>query len=201
MRVHPATSRDFWMIGVARNSAVITRCAALRGARLKPVAMDHESCALLRALPEFDAILDIGYGRSTLHVATEEGPASLQVPVGGVELTRAIERELTIDERTAEKRKRILGAAGAGERAQAALVGDLAALIQRARRLRRIDRIALCGNGARLARLSSDLASAAAAVVEIPVSKALRSQAYPEDVIRSGAPDWTLAAGLALWRI
>jgi hypothetical protein len=29
----------------------------------------------------------------------------------------------------------------------------------------------------------------------------LQSDGYPEDVIRSGAPDWTLAAGLTLWSV
>jgi Tfp pilus assembly PilM family ATPase len=127
-------------------------------------------------------------------------PATLQTFNGGADVTRAIERELRVDERTAEKRKRILGTAGAGERARAALACDIAALLQSARGSRSITRVALVGNGARLPGLAADVETATGAACELPVSDALRGDAYPEDVVRSGAPDWTLATGLALWR-
>lgn len=201
VRVHPVGgNRDLWMVGVARNAAILTRCAALRAAKLKPLAIDHEACALTRTFPHYDAVLDIGHRRCTLHVRREDGPATLQVLSGGSDLTRAIQQDLSLDERTAEKRKRILGTAGAGERARAALVADIASLVEQGRRLVPIERVALCGNGARLPGLPRDLESATTARVETPVGSALHNADYPEDVLRSSAPDWTLAAALALWQ-
>lgn len=201
VRVHPAAGNSgMWMVGIARNAAILTRCAALRAAKLKPLAIDHEGCALIRTFPQYDAVLDIGHRRSTLHVSRDGGPATLQILTGGSDLTRAIQRDLSLDERTAEKRKRILGTAGAGERARAVLVADIAALVEQGRRLVPVERIALCGNGARLPGLSRDLESAAKARVETPVGSALHDADYPEDVVRSSAPDWTLAAALALWQ-
>lgn len=201
VRVHRLEGRaHLWAVGVARANAVNERLSILRRAGLKPVAVDHESCALLRALNGFDAVLDIGHRRSSLHVATEGTPVTLHAYSGGADVTRAIERELSVDTRTAEKRKRIVGTAGAGERAKSMLAGDLAALIATARRDFRVDRVALVGNGARLAGLGADIARASGASVEIPVAEPLHSGSYPHDVARSGAPDWTLASGLALWK-
>lgn len=198
VRVHGSDSAGSWTVGIARSAAVLTRCAAVRGAGLRPIALDHEACALLRALPAHDAILDIGYRRTNLHLAGAQSPVTLQTLTGGADVTRAIERDLGIDERSAEKRKRILGTAGAGERVRAAFLADLEALIAQARRMRPIARIALCGNGARLAGLQHELQDAARVPIEVAVSAMLRGE-YPEDVLRSSAPDWTLAAGLARW--
>lgn len=200
VRIHPIDAGSgVWALGIARSSALVTRMAALRAARLRPVAVDHESCALARALPEFDAIVDVGHHRTSVHVLTAQTPVTLQAYNGGADVTRAIERELLLDERTAEKRKRILGTAGAGERARAALAADIAALLHNAGTTQGIARIALVGNAVRLGGLATDLEAATGALCEVPVSDALRSDGYPHDVIRSSAPDWTLAAGLALW--
>lgn len=200
IRIHPIDrGMGLWALGIARSSAIVTRVAALRAARLRPVAMDHEACALARALPGFDAIVDVGHQRTSLHLMTKQTPVTIQAYNGGADVTRAIERELSLDTQTAEKRKRILGTAGAGERARAALACDVAALIHHARGMHAISRIALVGNAARLAGIAADLESATGALCEMPVSDALRGDNYPEDVIRSSAPDWTLAAGLALW--
>lgn len=201
VRIHPVDAEaGLWALGIARSSAIVTRVAALRAAGLSPIAMDHEACALVRALPGFDAIVDVGHQRTSMHILTKETPVTLQAYNGGADVTRAIERELSLDAQTAEKRKRILGTAGAGERARAALTSDIATLIHHARGTRAISRVALVGNAARLAGMTADLESATGALCEIPVSEALRGQQYPEDVIRSSAPDWTLAAGLTLWR-
>lgn len=200
VRIHPVDPAcGFWALGIARSSAIVTRVAALRAAGLKPVAMDHEACALARALPGFDAIIDVGHQRTSVHIITKQTPVTLQAYNGGGDVTRAIERELSLDVQTAEKRKRILGTAGAGERARSALTSDIAALIHHARGTHAISRVALVGNAARLAGMAADLESATGALCEMPVSEALRGHSYPEDVIRSSAPDWTLAAGLALW--
>lgn len=200
VRVHAAgRSANVWAVGAARRHAVVARVHMLRRARLKPVGIDHEACALLRALPAYDAVLDVGHQRSSLHIRTAHAPVTLQAYNGGADVTRAIERELSIDARTAEKRKRILGTAGAGERARAALGADLIALVAQARRTYPLARIALTGNGARLPGLAPDLEAATGAHFEFAVGDVLRGHGYPDDVSRSGAPDWTLAAGLSLW--
>lgn len=200
VRIHPLDATGgVWALGVARSSAIVTKNATMRAARLKVLAIDHEACALSRALPGFDAIADIGHQRTSLHVMTGHTPVTLQAYNGGADVTQAIERDLSLDSQTAEKRKRILGTAGAGERARAALTSDIAGLIQSARSSHLIRRIALVGNSSRLAGLSGDLEAATGALCELPVSDVLRCGEYPEDVIRSSAPDWTLAAGLALW--
>jgi Tfp pilus assembly PilM family ATPase len=200
VRIHPIDrAANSWALGIARSSAILTRLAAIRAAGLKPVAMDHEACALARALPGFDAIVDVGHQRTSLHVVTSQLPITLQTYCGGADVTRAIERELCVDSRTAEKRKRILGTAGAGERARASLTSDIISLIHNARATHAINRIALVGNAAKLAGVAEDLEAATGALCEMPVSEALRGENFLEDVIRSSAPDWTLAAGLSLW--
>lgn len=200
VRIHAIdTIQGLWALGVARSSAIDARLAALRAAGLKPVGIDHEACALVRALPGYDAILDIGYQRTSLHVVTKQTPVTLHAYNGGADVTRAIERDLSIDTHSAEKRKRILATAGAGERARAALASDITSLIAHARATQAISRVAVVGNAARLAGITADIELATGASCEIPVSEVLRRSRYPEDVIRSSAPDWTLAAGLALW--
>ena len=202
VRVHPIDARDQrWALGIARSITVSTRVAALRGARLKPIAIDHESCAFQRAIPGFDAIIDVGHQRASMHVTTDETPVTLQAYSGGADITRGIERELSIDERSAEKRKRILGTAGAGEHARSALTADIAALIRAARHTHAIARVAFVGNATRLPGLASDVEAATGVACETPVSDVLRSPDYPDDVVRSSAPDWTLAAGLCLWGV
>ncbi len=202
VRVHPIDpNAGLWALGIARASALAFRLAALRAAGLKVVAIDHEACALARALPGFHAIVDVGHQRTSLHVLTAHAPVTLQAYAGGADVTRGIERELSLDERTAEKRKRILGTAGGGEGARTALLSDIGALIQQARTTQIVSRVALVGNAARLTGLAADLEFATGAHCEIPVCDTLRGGMYPEDVVRSSAPDWTLAAGLALWSV
>lgn len=200
VRIHAIDRpNDLWALGIARTAAVSSRTAALRAAKLKVVAIDHEACALTRALSRFDALVDVGHQRVSLHVTVEQAPVTFQTFNGGADITRGIERDLSVDESTAEKRKRILGTAGAGERARAALIADIAALIRNARQSKAINRVGLVGNGARLPSLAADIQAATGALCEVPVSDTLRGEGYPEDVVRSSAPDWTLAAGLTLW--
>ncbi len=200
VRIHPiAGDGQNWALGIARKPALERRVAALRAAKLKVMAIDHEACALARALPTFDAILDVGHRRASLHALGTAVPRTLQSFGGGSDITRAIERDLAVDERSAEKRKRILGTAGAGERAKATLTSDIAGLIQSARERTDVRSVALVGNGARLPGFACDLEAATGVRCEFPIADALRGEQYPDDVVRSGAPDWTLATGLALW--
>lgn len=186
-------------IGVAREEALRLRVACARGAGLSVAGVDHDACAMRRAFPFADAVLDVGYESSSLHVFSASGPLSLIIPAGGSDVTSGICRDLGIDSTAAERRKRILGTAGAGESARDAFVSRVAVTIQEVRERNPIRRLAMTGNGARLPGLPAAIESAIEAVVDVPVSDLLQVAAYPEDVARSAAPDWTLAASLAAW--
>jgi Tfp pilus assembly PilM family ATPase len=201
VRLHPSLENGVWALGIARRSALRSRVNALRAARLKPVAVDHEACAFARALPAYDVIVDVGHRRTVMHVNGGPTPWTLHAARGGADVTSSIGRELAIDEYTAEKRKRILGAAGAGEQALNGLAAEISSSIALARKTRPVVRVALVGNAARLPGLSFAIEAATGAICESPVAEILRTDTYPDDVIRSNAPDWTLAAGLSMWKV
>lgn len=200
VRVHPHNRElGSYGVGIVRPEAMQGLLDVFKAARLSPIAVDFDACALRRAIPLGDAIIDIGLERSTLHTFAEDGPISYSLPVGGALVTRGISAELSIDAVAAERRKRILGCAGAGMLSRDELVVGLADGVALARGRRQINRIALVGNGSRLPGLPAGLEAATNAVVELPVSQLLETDAYPEDVLRAAAPDWTLAASLATW--
>jgi Tfp pilus assembly PilM family ATPase len=186
-------------IGVTRAESVDSRIRAARIAGLRAVAVDHDAFAIRRLFPDCDAIVDVGAERATVHCFSTTGPVSLVAHVGGATITRGIASELSIDIPTAERRKRILGCAGAGIAASEEVVAAIAALIDRARTRVSIEGIAVTGNGARLPNFARALEGATGAVAGMPVPEVLHTAAYPEDVVRVAAPDWALAASLALW--
>jgi Tfp pilus assembly PilM family ATPase len=200
VRVHRAKLRDStFAVGVTSDSTIQSRVALLKQSRLRPVAIDHDSLALGRAIPFTDAILDIGADRSTLHQYTARVPFSHSISRGGADVTRGIAQELSIDVMSAERRKRILGSAGAGTIVRNSFLSEFVAVIERARARAPIGRIALVGNGARLPGLASELETMCNITTDLVVPPLLETDAYPEDVIRSAAPDWMLAAALATW--
>jgi Tfp pilus assembly PilM family ATPase len=200
VRVH-AHNRDVgsYGVGVARREALQQIVDVCKAAGLCLAAVDFDACAFQRAIQSADAIVDIGLDRSTLHTYGADGPISYPIPVGGSMVTKGIASELAIDAASAERRKRILGCAGAGSASLDQLAVSLAECVSVARARRAINRVALVGNGARLPGLATVVESATHAAVEIPVSELLDGDAYPEDVLRAAAPDWTLAAALAAW--
>ncbi len=199
VRVHLA-NRDagLYGIGVVRREAVEARAAAFKAAKLRLLAIEHDALALRSLLTSGDAILDVGGDRSILHAFIGEAPTSYVIPVGGVHLSSGIARDLAIDFATAERRKRILGAAGAGGAARDKLVAAIKGTVEKARSRSAIGRIVVTGNGARFPGLLEEITRATDATAEMPVPNALFSESYPDDVIRAAAPDWTLAAALAL---
>jgi len=203
LRLHRIPMTDRHALGVVRTSVVNSRMSAIRAAGLKVVAVDHESCALSRAFRNYDGVVDIGYERVSLHVPSAGGvPLTLHARTGGADVTTSIARELAIDLKSAEKRKRILGTAGAGDAARARLATEIVRLISAGRNhSRQIAKLAFTGNGARLPRLLTAIESAAEVSCEIAIGSSLMHSHYPDDVIRSAAPDWTLAASLAAWNI
>ncbi len=202
VRAHWVNAREGLVaIGVAREDALRSRVGCARRAGLSVVGVDHDACAMRRAFPFGDAVLDVGYESSSLHVFSSSGPLSMTIPAGGSDVTAGICRDLGIDSTAAERRKRILGTAGAGENARDAFVTRVAATIREVRQRNPIRRLAMTGNGARLPGLGEALEGAIEAMVDVPVSDLLRVAAYPDDVARSAAPDWTLAASLAAWEM
>ncbi|MGA7569206.1 MAG: pilus assembly protein PilM [Candidatus Aquilonibacter sp.] len=188
-------------IGVAHPLSIDSRLSAVRSAGLRAVAIDHDAFAMRRVFPNCDAIVDVGSERSSVHCFGAHGPMSLAAQTGGAAVTRGIAAELSIDMPTAERRKRILGCAGAGLMASDEVIAAIAALVDRARLRATIERIAVTGNGARLPNFARDLEEATSAITEMPVPDVLHTAAYPVDVVRAATPDWALAASLALWSV
>ncbi len=192
-------SSGTYAVGVTHTTSIDSRVSTVRLAGLRAVAIDHDALAMRRMFPDCDAIVDVGAERSSVHVFGGMAPISMTTQSGGATITRGIAAELLIDMPTAERRKRILGCAGAGVSAREEVVTSIASLIDRARTRTTIDRIVLSGNGARLPSFLHDLEEATGAITESPIPEILHSGAYPEDVVRAAAPDWALAASLAAW--
>ncbi len=186
---------QLWALGIVRAKTLRARVACIRKARLRVRGMNDEGCALRRSLAHYDAVLDIGQYRSTLYLVNSF--ETFQIKIGGAEITFAIERDLDLDQAQAEKRKRIVGTAGAGERSKADLVISLASLFEEAARVAGCRCVAVVGNGARLPGLLDDLMAATGSRCEFAVSHVLDGENYSKDVVSAGAPDWTLAAALA----
>ncbi|BDE06388.1 pilus assembly protein PilM [Vulcanimicrobium alpinum] len=186
-------------IATAPRADVQARSALARRAGLRPVAVDHPALALLRAIPEAAAIVDVGAGATILIVRDEPVPTQRVMPIGGASLTGAIADALGVDRVTAEQRKRTMGMAGAGEHVRDALVEHLAQALAETRAAARADvtSLVLAGNGSRLAGFADALERAAG----IPVMTASLhgTHALPADVVRAASPDWALAYGLAMW--
>jgi Tfp pilus assembly PilM family ATPase len=186
-------------VGAIAEPALSARVRLLKRAGLRAAGVDHCAFALRRAFPHADAVLDGGLRQSVLYGFGAHGPIAIALPGGGERVTHAIGQALSIDRVVAERRKRILGTAGAGEDARTEMIAQAAAAVTKLRETTPVRRIAMAGNGARLCGLAEELESATQTLVELPVSDLLRGAAYPEDVVRAAAPDWALAAALASW--
>ena len=202
VRVHPVDrGAGTFAIGVTRSHCIESRVSAVRAAGLRAVAIDHDAFAMRRVFPNCDAIVDVGAERSTVHLFGASGLLSLVTQSGGAAITRGIAAELSIDLPTAERRKRILGCAGAGLSASEEVVASISSLVDRARARTTVERIVVTVNGARLPNFVRDLEEATSAIAEMPVPDLLHTGTYPDDVVRAAAPDWALAASLAVWSV
>jgi Tfp pilus assembly PilM family ATPase len=186
-------------VAAIREHDIEAKLHVIRDAGLRSIAIDHDGIALRRALPLGDAIVDIGAERSTVHVYEEAMPRSLAIGLGGKNVTVGIAADLGIDQATAERRKRILGQAGAGADACDSIVRALAQAIERMRTRMPIAGVTLTGNGARLPGLAAALELATGVSAAIPISPLLDNGSYADDVLRAAGPDWAMAAGLASW--
>lgn len=202
IRVEPAAeSTTDYYVGIVRRSELERRVAIVRQANLRPIAADHEGFGYRRIAPRADALIDIGHERSTLHLFGSAIPVSIVVPTAGRAITEAIATALGIDFASAERRKRTLGLAGAGESTRDSLVDDLAtALIDfRANGGGDLRSIALVGNGSRLLGIGDQLTTTTAIATAPAEFGGIIGSTLPRDVLRAAAADWMLACGLALW--
>ncbi len=166
--------------------------AIIADSGLQAIAADHEAFALARALPDYDVIIDIGHRRTSVHRFGFPVPRTLSISIGGAGITSQIMDDLAIDAHSAEARKRIHGATGAGEAAADSLLRMLSGAISSCRRDKPVHRVALVGNGARLRGLADGLRAASGCEVSIPESPLFGGNP-------TSGTDWNLAGGLSTW--
>lgn len=204
VRTRPLDGRSgLYALGILRRARLRSLQAVARAARLRVIAIDHESYGLRRSLPHADAILDIGHLSSRLYIFGSAAPLGAVIDGGAQEFTHAIARGLDIDAQTAERRKRTVGLAGSASEALAAFTHSVgrAILSARGQGACEVEHLILAGNGARLPGLVDRLERDTGCAVEIAGTIAIERSAYPPDVVRASAPDWSLSVGLALWTL
>lgn len=188
------------IIGIARTEALRRRVRSLRGAGLRPIAVDHASLAWRRAVPHADAVLDVGWRRSTLTLFAEPLADVRTFSLGGEHVTERIARSLGCDRDAAEERKRTVGEGGAAGDERERFVDAVAeALVELRSAGRDVRTLVLAGNGARLDGLAAALERVTAIRILPSAFPPGLAAAYPADVLRACAPDWLFAYGLALW--
>jgi len=202
VRLVPGQRKTDYFLGIARTDALRSRMKVLRGAGLRPVAIDHESCAWRRAVGDVDCLVDIGFSRSTVIGFADPLADVRTFSTGGETITENIARTLGVDKMTAEQRKRTIAQGALVQPESAGIVTEVADTILEMRSAgHSIRRIALGGNGARVDGLPAALERAtgvATVMVEFPASV---MSDYPPDVMRAGAPDWLFSYGIALWSL
>jgi Tfp pilus assembly PilM family ATPase len=194
-------ARNVFALGIVRRTAVERKLAIVRAAGLRPVCVDHAAFALRRAHPRADAAVDVGLKSARFYALRSATPFGVVVEGGSIALTHALERSLAIDFALAERRKRTLGLAGAGEAELmlfSAAIGQ-ALFASRKHGAGEIQQIVLVGNGARLPGLLERLERDTGCCIELGGEPSVAAFTYPNDVSRAGAPDWSLSIGLALW--
>ncbi len=202
IRVVPLeTGRGESAIGIVRKDAIARLRALARSAKLRIIAVDNSGFALRRAVPDADAVLDIGLSGARFYVFGPGVPRAHRWQIGGASFTQAIVGAFGTDEFTAERRKLSHGIAGSGEPLRDRLVDSIAnALVDcRSSGYGDVRRVALVGNGARLDDLAAIIERATAVRVALATLAPSVSQTLPPDVLRVAAPDWCQAYGLALW--
>lgn len=194
--------KSLYALGIMRRTRMNRILKILRVAGLSATAIDHEACALQRAFPYANAVLDAGRSISRLYAFNgNHAPLGILLDGGSHTFTQAIARSLSIDIPTAERRKRAIGLSGAGEgemNAYASSAGR-AFLAARNQGMPDIQRLVLTGNGARLPGLADRIERDTGCSVDIASHLGVERTAYPRDIARASAPDWALCVGLALW--
>jgi Tfp pilus assembly PilM family ATPase len=193
-------AQNLFAVGIVRRAAFERKLAIVRAAGLRAVCVDHDAFALRRVHPHADAAIDIGLQCARFYALRSATPFGLVVDGGSAGLTQALERSLAIDSSLAERRKRTLGLAGAGEAELMIFSSAIGQALLAARKhgVGEIQHIVLVGNGSRLPGLLERLERDTGCNVELAGEPPVAS-AYPNDISRAAAPDWSLSIGLALW--
>lgn len=188
-----------FVLGAVYADVLSSRLFTLKCAGLPAARVDYEPLVFVRMYDFVDAVIDVGAAKTALYGTQAALPIAIHAPTGGNAVTDGIARDLALGQDVAERRKRLLGTAGAGEVAKTSLARVIANLIEAARSYdMQIERIALVGNGARLVGLSHTIQSAANVCVDERIPMGLLEAPYPDDVLRRARNDWMLCAGLAL---
>lgn len=192
-------SSNAYVIGSSARTTIDARIRILRQARLIPVAIEPDGQALARLYVDADAIIDIGGQTSSIHVRGNSYVQSSSLNIGSDELTNAIATELGLERGYAQRRKHIVGMAGAGDRAKHALLRGLCELVRKVRsEATSVRSVALVGNGARIDGIGEALESSAQISIVNELPTAFYESDYPVDVMRSARWDWSLCVGLSL---
>ena len=83
VRVRPIDRSDLYGVGVVERSVLASRVSVLRDVGLRVLAIDYDALALLRCYSGADAVLDVGFDRTALHVRDNRSVASWWTPIGG----------------------------------------------------------------------------------------------------------------------
>jgi Tfp pilus assembly PilM family ATPase len=172
-----------------------------RGCGLKLAGIDHQAFALRRAHPEYQAILDVGYACSRFYAYGEGMPFMQWLDIGGMHFTQALAQSFSIDAESAERRKRMHGTGSTADTETQAIVSFVGRAMRAARQsgIPEIERILLCGGGARSTTLRERLMRDTGCIVASATDIANCSLPYPEDIVRAASSQWGLACGTALW--
>ncbi len=164
-------------------------------AGLHLVALSVDGLAWNRFVPKEVKVVDIGVESTRLHTNESGVPTVAHFPVGGNAVTREMAGALGIDERSAEKRKRILGLSGAGDRLVTILAEWICERFENGEGSAPAG-LMLVGNGSRLPELRRMLADRLAHRTWRTACAQLERSRYPEDIRRAAFSDWALSIAL-----
>ena len=189
-------------LGIVDGAVLARRLKAIRAAGLRIVAADYDGFALKRTFPDADAILDVGYSAARFYAYGGPIPYGTVIEYGGRNFTNEIARAFAIGMGDAEQRKRLSGVEGIGGDTIPGFCRVVARAIQSATTAGFVKgkKLVLCGNGARLTGLADSIALDLGYDVQL-ANELMVSTTYPNDIVNANAPDWSLAVGLALYRV
>ena len=166
------------------------------------VILEHEGWAFLRALPNAQAVVDIGRRRTLLVARSKIGvPICVTFKFGGEAIAERVSRGAALDDQQTEHRMRSEGvdADFSADWLVDQFVGELEHEIKRLTHDRNIliQRIVLTGNGSRIPGLLERIRAKTMTDVKLAGLEGVRSDQIPPKVLADAGPSLTLAIGLA----
>lgn len=196
VRLFPTINKDRFLLATTPYSHVALRkqLAAKAGLRLTVLSIDGLTWSRLE--PSLLSVVDIGMTSTRIHTFDSGAPRVALYPFGGRNVTIEMARELGIDERSAEQRKRILGSSGTGEHLIEGLVAWIVGCMDKGEP-HRSQSVMLVGNGSRLPEIRRRLADNLTQRRWLTACNQLERSRYPEDIRRAAFSDWALSIALA----